>query len=112
MDHGAGALPILFMLAAEMDAAGSLQLYTTSKKSLVDRRRIRVDALGELHLLAALTKLSQSAQRTRFITGWILSVVPSRYLFSDATSTLTAYHGFDLRRATRNAPPNQPEDER
>src|SRR5688572_6599950 len=29
------------------------------------------DALGEFHLLAALTKLSQSAHRTRFITGWI-----------------------------------------
>jgi hypothetical protein len=31
----------------------------------------QVDALGEFHLIAALTKLSQSAQRTRFMTGRI-----------------------------------------
>ena len=70
MDRRADALPILFMLAAEAEAA-DLQFWCGSNEKT--HRRMdggsRVDALGEFRLYPALTKLSQSAQRTRFITG-------------------------------------------
>jgi hypothetical protein len=69
-DHRAGALLILFMLAAETEAAG---IHFVAAKQKTHRRLdggSLVDALGDFHLIEALTKLSQSAQRTRFITGW------------------------------------------
>ncbi len=39
------------------------------------RRWIRVDALGDFRFVTALTKLSQSAQGTRFITGRIIQLL-------------------------------------
>ena len=70
MDHRAGALPILFMRAAETEAA-CLQFCCCLQKNPPSSRRWESvnDALGEFRLFAALTKLSQSAQGTRFITG-------------------------------------------
>lgn len=59
MDQRAGALPILFMLAAETEAA-VLQFCCCLKtrKSTVEGRWIRIDALGDFRLISALTKLS------------------------------------------------------
>jgi hypothetical protein len=58
------------MLAAETEAADpSIFLLLKTKNPPSSERWIRVDALGAIRLIAALTKLSQSAQRTRFITG-------------------------------------------
>jgi len=51
-----------------------LSLLQKQKTHRRARRWIRVDALGDFHLIAALTKLSQSAQRTRFITGRIIQL--------------------------------------
>jgi hypothetical protein len=56
--HRADALSILFMLAAETNAAGFSFFAAQTKNPPSSGRWIRVDALGDFHLIDALTKLS------------------------------------------------------
>jgi hypothetical protein len=76
MDHGAGALPTLFMLAAGTEAAG-LQFCCCPKQK--NHRRVdggsQVDAFGEFRFVPALTKLSSKRAENPMYHGPDHSIV-------------------------------------
>jgi hypothetical protein len=76
MDRRAGALPVLFMLAAETEAAG-LRFYCCckTKNPPSSGRWIRVDALGDFRFVSALTKLSSKRAENPIYHGPDHSVV-------------------------------------
>ena len=76
MDRRAGALPILFMLAAETEAARpSVLLSLVKQKSIAEWTMDPFDALGDFRFVFALTKLSSKRAENPIYHGPDHSVV-------------------------------------